>query len=270
VTKRISVLGCGWLGGPLAISLRQKGYLVKGSTTSMGKLSTLTEAGIEAFLFDVKTDDYPFVFFETDVLVIAFPPKSKQTDGEWYASAVRRVTQMASSSKVRKVILLSSTSVYPDWAETYTEDNELDSNSSAAPSLVKAEQEVRDIFPESAYVLRLGGLAGDDRLLARHFAGKKDLKSGDSPVNLLHREDAVRILTLFAENEFKAGVYNVCAGQHPSRNELYTADCKRFGLPLPHFSEEESKGKTISNQKLLDETGYRFVYPDPKSFDYTV
>ena len=35
--KNVSVLGCGWLGMPLAISLLDEGYSVKGSTTTEKK-----------------------------------------------------------------------------------------------------------------------------------------------------------------------------------------------------------------------------------------
>ena len=43
---KISILGCGWLGFPLAKALLSKGLSVKGSTTSSEKLATLEKAGI--------------------------------------------------------------------------------------------------------------------------------------------------------------------------------------------------------------------------------
>jgi len=39
--QKVSILGCGWLGKPLAVFLISKGYLVKGSTTSDEKLKLL-------------------------------------------------------------------------------------------------------------------------------------------------------------------------------------------------------------------------------------
>lgn len=47
---KISILGCGWLGFPLAKALLLKGFSVKGSTTSSEKLATLEKAGITPFL----------------------------------------------------------------------------------------------------------------------------------------------------------------------------------------------------------------------------
>ena len=48
--KHISLLGCGWLGLPLAKALLTNDFYVKGSTTSEEKLSTLKSFGIDPFL----------------------------------------------------------------------------------------------------------------------------------------------------------------------------------------------------------------------------
>ena len=39
MNNKIALIGCGWLGLPLAKSLLKKGYQVAGSTTSVEKLS---------------------------------------------------------------------------------------------------------------------------------------------------------------------------------------------------------------------------------------
>ena len=57
----ISVLGCGWLGLPLAEYLMGKGYQVKGSTTNQSKLSLLENKGITATWLDLQRDRNNFV-----------------------------------------------------------------------------------------------------------------------------------------------------------------------------------------------------------------
>ena len=47
---KISILGCGWLGFPLAKKLIEIGFEVKGSTTSENKLALLKSNNIEPFL----------------------------------------------------------------------------------------------------------------------------------------------------------------------------------------------------------------------------
>ena len=53
---KISILGCGWLGVPLAKALIGNGFSVKGSTTSTGKLLPLENIGIASFLIELKED----------------------------------------------------------------------------------------------------------------------------------------------------------------------------------------------------------------------
>ena len=50
--KQISILGCGWLGFPLAQQLMCQGFQIKGATTSESKLSVLQNAGISPFLLN--------------------------------------------------------------------------------------------------------------------------------------------------------------------------------------------------------------------------
>lgn len=49
----VSVLGCGWLGLPLAKALCVEGYRVKGSTTDLQKIPVLQKAGIFSFSLTV-------------------------------------------------------------------------------------------------------------------------------------------------------------------------------------------------------------------------
>ena len=53
VMTNISILGCGWLGVPLAKALLEKGFSVNGSTTSTEKISTLENAEISPFLIEL-------------------------------------------------------------------------------------------------------------------------------------------------------------------------------------------------------------------------
>jgi len=54
--KRISILGCGWLGLQLAKRLRELDITstIKGSTTSSEKLETFKNEGIQAFNFNLN------------------------------------------------------------------------------------------------------------------------------------------------------------------------------------------------------------------------
>ena len=44
----VAVIGCGWLGTPLAVRLIERGYVVLGTTTRGDKVPALTALGIRA------------------------------------------------------------------------------------------------------------------------------------------------------------------------------------------------------------------------------
>src|SRR5690606_9203479 len=74
----VSILGCGWFGFPLAVRLSEKGFFVRGSTTSPDKQNALAKKKIDPFLVQLspklnssKNDK----FFQTDVIIINIPPK---------------------------------------------------------------------------------------------------------------------------------------------------------------------------------------------------
>ena len=54
---KISILGCGWLGLPLAKKLIENGYEVKGSTTSESKLELLKNAGISPYQIKMEENE---------------------------------------------------------------------------------------------------------------------------------------------------------------------------------------------------------------------
>ena len=52
--QKISILGCGWLGIPLAEALIKNGFSVSGSTTSIEKISLLQNLDVEPFLLSIE------------------------------------------------------------------------------------------------------------------------------------------------------------------------------------------------------------------------
>ena len=92
---KISILGCGWLGFPLAKALLSKGLSVKGSTTSSEKLATLEKAGITPFLITLsenKTTGNVTDFLEnSEILIIDIPPKLRGSEKENFVAKIKNV-----------------------------------------------------------------------------------------------------------------------------------------------------------------------------------
>ena len=77
--KRVSVLGCGWLGKSLSISLLDEGYSVKGSTTTEEKLELLEMNNITPYIFNISEFEEFDSFLNSDILIISIT--SKDLDG---------------------------------------------------------------------------------------------------------------------------------------------------------------------------------------------
>ena len=110
----------------------------------------------------------------------------------------------------------------------------------------------------------MAGLYGPDRHPARFLSGKKNLKNGDAPVNLIHRDDCIAIISQIIEGTISGEIFNCCSDGHPSRKEFYTKASIVAKLPPPHFLEENTFSfKIVSNKKLKQKLNYSFIHPDP-------
>ena len=76
--KTISILGCGWLGLPLAELFIKNNYSVNGATTTSSKLSDLKNKKISPYLITCSPEiegDRLDEFFNCNVLIITLPFK---------------------------------------------------------------------------------------------------------------------------------------------------------------------------------------------------
>ncbi len=271
---RISILGAGWLGLPLAIRLKEDGYNVKASTTSPDKLNVLSGHKIQPFLLKLDSDMRNISiledFLDTDLLLINIPPGTKKDpDNDVHVRQMELLAQKLRQRPVSRIIYVSSTSVYADRdGEAIREDESVQVGNRV---LFEAEEVVRSLDTDYC-ILRMGGLTGYDRNLVRFFAGKKKLKGGENPVNLIHRDDCVAIIaSLIGTDNPEAWneAYNCCSPVHPLKKDFYTGLARRFELPLPEFiSGDRSGWKMISPDKLISCLGYRYVFPDPVGYTY--
>ena len=261
---RVSVLGCGWLGLPLATDLVRRGHTVKGSVTRAEKLKELAAAGIKGYRFELSptpvgdTDD----FFDADVLAITLPPKRREPGVETrYPAQVAAVLEATPLGT--RLVFTGSTSVYPDLGRTVTETDagEAKAPLSASGRAILAAEKL--LQARGATLLRLAGLYGYDRQPGRSLSGR-GVAGGDARVNLVHRDDVVRVIVQVIEEEVQNVTLNVCADRHPTRGEVYTRQAERLGFAPPHFVEPHFKDhKLVSSEALKTALGFTFRYPDP-------
>ncbi|WP_448702019.1 SDR family oxidoreductase [Mucilaginibacter sp. AW1-3] len=257
--KNISILGCGWLGLPLAVRLIAQGWLVKGSTTTPSKLPVLRSQQIDPYLVQLSGDVSVYNdFFYSDVLLVNVPPSLKKQTADDYLAQIQALVKQVELSPVKQVIFISSTSVYPDTNQEISDTGMVDFQS----ALYLSER----IFAQSTIfkttVIRFAGLIGPGRHPSRFFSGKTDIPNGLAPVNLIHLDDCISIIETVLNRSNFVGTYHVAAPTHPSRNEFYTLAAQVAGLPLPGFIDELKEWKIIDPVKLEHDLDYEFIHPD--------
>lgn len=269
--ETISILGCGWLGLPLAEFLLGKGYKVKGSTTARSGLDVMKSRGIEPFYLVIDPGlrgEGLGDFFDCDALVVNFPPERRDDIAEYHPAQIRSLIAGLAGSRVKKVLFVSSTSVYPDLGRDVTEDENAPPSKQSGIALLRAEKLLRDSGSFATTIVRFGGLIGYDRMPGRFLAGKKGIEGGEAPVNLIHRDDCVCIIYGIISQNLWGVTLNACADEHPSRKDYYTAQALRLGLDPPQFKESGKAGyKIVNSDRLKKLLGYRFKYPDPSGIE---
>ncbi|WP_192347362.1 NAD(P)-binding domain-containing protein [Algoriphagus sp. Y33] len=270
---KISIIGLGWIGLPLAQLMIKQGYDVVGSTTSSEKQTRLKASGVNAIQFSLVPFPQGKGFqelFTSEVLVINIPPRSRTTDGKFYLEQLKFLRSMVDQSGIRKIIYVSSTGVYPDEnrQDAYTEEEEITAATTGNLTQLKGEltfQGVRELT-----IVRFGGLLGDDRIPGKYVAGRDNV-AGHTRVNFIYRNDATRMLAWVIEKEIWNTTLNGVAPVHSLRKDIYERNVLDLGLEAPKSYQNSSieNDRIVSGDKIL-RAGFEFDYPDPLDFPYSL
>lgn len=248
---KISIIGCGWLGLKLGERLVQEGYQVLGSTTRSEKLKTLDQAGIESFLFKLTPMPEGKSFqklFESDTLFINIPPGRTTNPPEFYREQIKYLKYvLKGSSKVKRVIFISSTSFYPNNGSEVDENTNYNLENGSSKAVVWAEHEISQI-KQQLIILRCGGLMGGNRIPGKWFSGK-ETQGKNNITNYIHREDIIEEIISLLQQQSWPEIKNLVSPKHYSRMEIVEAMAKRKGFALPIWvSPHETPTKKVTSQ----------------------
>lgn len=267
--QRISILGCGWLGLPLARFLAGEGYTVKGSTTSEAKITKMKEAGVEPFriAIDESIGGDIASFLDSEILVVNIPPKRREDVVEYHVGQISLLIDALADSPVKHVLFVSSTSVYPASGGEVVESDAADPDAADSPAgraLMYVEEMLRSEPSFSTTVVRFGGLIGPGRNPAEFMQRMTEIANPGQPVNLIHLDDCVHIIAEIIRQEAWGETFNACAPLHPTRSELYAAAAESHGLAaLPEEPSNDTNFKIVNSDRIVGKLGYKFLHPDP-------
>ena len=257
--KKVSVLGCGWLGLPLAARLAKSGYEVKGSTTSEEKMTRISSVGVAPFLVRLSIDGtIDPTFLDADVLILNIPPS--RNSHEDFLAILQHLRTQVEESPIRQVLYGSSTSVYPSNNNEVTEDD-ADYTATSRSGIVLLETE--DIWRNRAafdhMIVRFAGLFGPERNPGRFLSGR-NTNGGENPVNMIHLDDCIGIIGRLLQQTNWNDTFNACSPHHPTRKAFYQQASEHMGIASPVFEDPQvTPHKVVNAEKLISTLSYQFI-----------
>ena len=254
----ISVLGCGWLGQPLAKQLVEQGHDVKGSTTTESKIQTLEFFKVQPFLLKVSDLIHTTTeFLDSEILIICVPRK-KLVDVDELINKIER-------SNIKHVLFISSTSVY------YEDDIITVEISDLKPTpLAKMEEAFRFNACFTSTILRFGDLFGYERNPINFMPKGKKMTNPQGMLNMIHQDDCIAIISKIIKNQVWKTTFNACADTHPTRNNFYTKIALEAGRSKPEFDQNSPFfSMEVNSDKLKNTLDYKFIHADLMNLDLT-
>ena len=168
------------------------------------KLEALQDLGLEAYrihLNDLKENiSY---FLDSDILIVAIPFKD--------VVAFQKFVLEVEKSPIKKVIFISSTSVYSDAPLTtfrVTESTKPNPETESGKQLLESETVLQSNTNFKTTVIRFGGLIGEGRHPIHFLAGRKNIENPDAPINLIHQKDCIGIIKAVIEQNCFGETFN--------------------------------------------------------------
>jgi len=252
--KAITILGTGWLGFELAISLKQK-YKIKVSSRTAEKIKIYEDEGLASYILNEDNLDSLEQLLETNYLFINFPP-SKFND---YVSFLSKIYNHKSIKNIQKIIFISSTSIYPNIQGLFDEEYEIKESSSKL--VFEAENLIKE---KSDVIFRVAGLVGGSRYFGKRSANKV-VEYPKTPINFVHRNDVIEATKFVIENDIN-GIFNLCSKNHPTKEEIYSFNSKKYDFEKPIFLDNKEFLNRLIDGSKIEKLGFTYKYNNAFEF----
>lgn len=194
----LAIIGCGWLGQQF-IPHAQAHYCLSATTSTQ-------DLPIPAYPYRWQSDDLPPALQVSDHYLIALPPSAGGKE-QYAANMQRLIRQLPHRARI---LMISSTSVYPQAAGKYDEQSPV----IADHPICLAENAART-HPKTT-IVRSGGQYGADRIPL-----PKATPLPDKRLNLISGNNLCRALLALLRTPNSIGkTYNLVEPDHPWRSEF--------------------------------------------------
>ena len=269
------VVGCGYLGTPVAEKWLRDGHRVHVLTRSAEHAELFSRQGMSPILGDITVPetlvDLPEV--EHVLCAVGYDRRAGLSINTVYVEGLTHLLD-ALSTKTARLIYVSSTGVYGQNDGAW-----IDENSPCLPvraggvACLEAERRLQNhVIGRRSVILRMCGIYGPGRVprIADIKAGRPIMSPEDGYLNLIHREDAVRSILLAEENAVPPDLILVGDGCPVLRRDYFSYLAQLLETDLPDFETPQQgaavsaralSDKRVTNRKMLDILQIRLEYP---------
>lgn len=246
--QTITVLGTGWLGFELAKKLKSN-YKIKVSSRNEEKNKIYEEEGFISYILNEYNFEFLDKLLETDYLFINFPPSKFDN----YLNFLEKIYNHPKIKSIKKIIFISSTSIYPNFEGTFDEKFEIKESSSKI--VYDAEKLVEK---KSDIIFRVSGLVGANRISGNRFSNKI-VEYPKSVINFVHRNDVIDATRFVIENDI-IGIFNLCSKHHPTKEDIYSFNSNKYNFQIPIFSKNDEFLNRLIDGSKIEKLGFVYKY----------
>ena len=274
---RALVIGCGYVGTPLAKRLVELGHEVWGVRRSAESAADLQQIGVKPFAGDISQPSALDALSGNFDWVVNLVSSDKGGPAEYrqvYLEGNRNLIEWARQHPVKKIVYTSSTSVYAqNDGASVKETSAAEPTTETSQILLEAEKLLLASAPTiPSVVLRVAGIYGPERghLFKQYLKNEAKIPGqGARIVNMIHRDDLVEVIIAALKNGRAGEIYNAVDDEPVSLLHFYRWLSETLGKWMPPFvSEEEAPerkravtSKKVQNRRMKVELGAQLKYP---------
>ena len=264
---KVCIIGVGWLGFDLAKQLSQQQYEVCGTVRQEEKAKHFSEtlsSNIASFdIYQSVSAEEAKALFSDSIVVINIAAGRLSVDCTAYSKAVLHTIKTAFSCQAKKVIFISTTSVFAGKHGAINNTSQVAPISESGRAHVAIEQHLQQKYLSNSTVLSLSGLVGFNRDgTYRHpiltLSKKGTVSDSQLSVNLIHKTDVIRSINAVIENNIWGETLNLCSLDHPTKAQYYSWCAEQFGLTEPLFEMSDKP-----NRFIIGEESFRILGVEP-------
>jgi nucleoside-diphosphate-sugar epimerase len=268
MAARTLIIGCGYIGLPLALRLQTKGHAITAWVHSAESAAALAAYSFQRIVTGSVADADVWTIVGKNYDFVIHCASSGRGGEEAYAEVfLQGAILMGRCQPQARKLFVSSTSVYGQTSgEIVTEESPAEPVSATSQILRQAENEA---LTGDTTVVRSVGIYGPTRsMLFEKFRRGDAVIEGEGSrwINQVHQRDLVGALDYLMEKGVAGEIYNV-ADNEPVMLRDYYAWCSEFlhrSLP-PHGPTNPNRKRGLTNKRVsnakLCATGWAPIYP---------